>query len=107
MKAREFLENYDPQIKDNPSSNYTYSIEQVIERLNEYANKKQCMYSEKIDLLVKFFSKARYADDPHLDELDALDELANEVYSENRIKRDFGTANDMANRAVIKRILSK
>jgi len=36
MNGKEFLEDYDPQIKEVGYDNYTYTPEQVIKRLDDY-----------------------------------------------------------------------
>lgn len=57
--------------------------------------------SEQIELLAKFFSKARIIDDPLLDKLLKLDDLRQKVYNEHRIKKGFYQAELLANEAVI------
>lgn len=78
-----------------------WAFQQVLKEIS----KTQEDDEEKLSLIVKFISGARYADDPRLEKLDELDEIRNKVYFEHRIKRGFEIAYNMANTAVIKHIL--
>ena len=64
------------------------------------------MKDRAIELLIRYVAPERTVDDPYIDELGRLDEIFNKIYKENRIKKDFATARDMANRAVFNEILN-
>jgi hypothetical protein len=47
MNGKEFLEDFDPQIKEVGSENYSYTTEQVIQRLDAF--KKKLFQNKSVD----------------------------------------------------------
>lgn len=58
-----------------------------------------------VELLAKFFSKARIEEDPAIEDLFNLDDLWEEVYQKYR-GRSFELASNEANKQVIKTVLN-
>ena len=60
----------------------------------------------KYRLLAKFFSKARWDQDPDLNKLYELEDFWREQYNDRRSKMSFSDAELVANEAVINKVLS-
>lgn len=52
MKAKQFLENYDPQIKEQEADNYLYSVDQVVERLEAFEKEQRAGTASAVDTIV-------------------------------------------------------